>query len=106
MNLAVILNGSFSQLILYFHISRTRLCHERHRILCVVISERCCNPRVQSFRKRMVRFESSSEENLVREKNKIRIILLENYKNFTWGIVHLFPVKIIIDQKQLENVES
>jgi hypothetical protein len=75
-------------------------------MLCVVISERCCNRGVQIFRKGMVRFESSTEENLVREKNKICIILLEKYKNFTWGIVHLFPVKIIIDQKQLENVES
>jgi len=71
MNLAVILNGSFSQLILYFHISRTRLQrHERHWIFCVVINERFYNHGVQGFHKRMVGSESSTEENPVREKEQ------------------------------------
>jgi hypothetical protein len=34
----------------------------------------------------MVGFKASTEENVVREKNKICFISQEKHKNFTWAI--------------------
>ena len=41
---------------------------------------------IQGFHKGMLGFKASTEENLVREKEEVCFILLENPQNFTWAI--------------------
>ena len=46
----------------------------------------CFDIYIQGFRKRMERFQRSTAVNLIREKNKMCLILLEKHKNSTWAV--------------------
>jgi len=46
----------------------------------------CFDIYVQGFHKGMEGLQASTAENLVRDKNKICLILLEKHKNSTWAL--------------------